>query len=82
MAQRVAGIVKWFNEPKGYGFITGSDSIDVFVHYSMIRGAGFRTLHEDDRVEYEVIRGEKGLQAQDVVVVGRDTDQYRQRTYF
>ncbi len=64
------GIVKWFNNEKGYGFITkeGSDE-DVFVHYSSIAGDGFRTLHEGQRVEFEVSSGEKGPQANNVTKV-------------
>jgi cold shock protein len=63
------GKVKWFNESKGYGFITPQDdSEDVFVHYSAVRGTGFRTLTEGQAVSYEVERGPKGLQAADVRV--------------
>ena len=61
------GTVKWFNQEKGYGFITpdeGGD--DVFVHYSRIVGEGFRSLEEGDRVSFEVTRGKKGLQAENV----------------
>jgi CspA family cold shock protein len=61
------GTVKWFNQEKGYGFITpdeGGD--DVFVHYSGIVGEGFRSLEEGDRVSFEVTRGKKGLQAENV----------------
>ena len=60
------GLVKWFNDAKGYGFITQEDGQDVFVHYSAIQGSGFRTLAEGDRVEFEVTRGPKGLQAANV----------------
>ena len=63
------GRVKWFNERKGYGFISVEDGNDVFVHYSSIRSEGFRTLHEGEEVEFEVQRGPKGLQAVDVVVI-------------
>ncbi len=63
------GTVKWFNESKGYGFITPSDgSPDVFVHYSVIQGDGFRTLKEGQNVEYESQDGPKGLQATKVTV--------------
>ncbi len=61
------GTVKWFNQEKGYGFITpdeGGD--DVFVHYSEIVGEGFRSLEEGDRVSFEATRGKKGLQAENV----------------
>lgn len=60
------GTVKWFNNEKGYGFITREDGDDVFVHYSAIAGDGFRTLHEGQRVEFEVSQGQKGLQASNV----------------
>lgn len=63
-----AGTVKWFNEAKGYGFITPSDgSEDVFVHYSTIEGGGFKTLKEGQQVEYEATRGPKGLQTTRVI---------------
>ena len=60
----IQGIVKWFNEQKGYGFITpdGEDK-DVFVHYSGIAGEGFRSLKEGDKVEFEIIKGDRGPQA-------------------
>jgi CspA family cold shock protein len=58
-----SGTVKWFNEAKGYGFIKREDGSDVFVHYTNIVGTGFRTLKEDDKVEFEVSEGPKGLQA-------------------
>jgi CspA family cold shock protein len=57
------GTVKWFNEAKGYGFIKREDGPDLFVHYTNIAGSGFRTLKEEDRVEFEVSEGPKGLQA-------------------
>lgn len=61
------GTVKWFNENKGYGFITPQDgSKDVFVHHSAITGMGFKTLAEGQRVTFEVQQGPKGLQAVDV----------------
>ena len=60
------GTVKWFNDAKGYGFITQEDGQDVFVHYSAIQASGFRSLAEGDRVEFEVTRGPKGLQAANV----------------
>jgi CspA family cold shock protein len=63
------GRVKWFNESKGYGFIEQDDGEDVFVHYSAIQGDGFKTLAEGQQVEFEVVRGEKGLQAAKVVKV-------------
>ncbi len=67
MAERETGVVKWFNETKGYGFISREGADDVFVHYSAIQGGGFRTLNEGQRVEFTVERGPKGLQAANVV---------------
>lgn len=61
------GKVKWFNETKGYGFIGRDSGPDVFVHFSAIQGNGFKTLKEGQRVEFEVGRGPKGLQALNVV---------------
>ena len=61
------GTVKWFNSEKGYGFIERADGAgDIFVHYSEIQGSGFRTLEEDQKVEFEVGEGAKGPQAQQV----------------
>ena len=57
------GTIKWFNEKKGFGFISREDGDDVFVHYSAIDGDGFRTLTEGQRVEFEIQEGPKGLQA-------------------
>jgi CspA family cold shock protein len=67
MAERVTGVVKWFNEQKGFGFIARDEGGDVFVHYSAIQGqGGFRTLNEGDRVEFSVEQGQKGPAAADV----------------
>jgi CspA family cold shock protein len=61
------GTVKWFNDSKGFGFITPDDgSKDVFVHHTAISSAGFRSLSEGDKVEFETEQGAKGLQAKDV----------------
>ena len=60
------GKVKWFNESKGYGFITSDEGQDVFVHYSDIIGDGFRTLAEGDAVEFEVTESERGQKAANV----------------
>ena len=60
------GQVKWFNDAKEYGFITQEGGEDVFVHYSAIQAQGFKSLAEGDRVEFEVTRGPKGLQAANV----------------
>jgi CspA family cold shock protein len=61
--------VKWFNDAKGFGFITSEKGEDVFVHFSAIQGNGFRSLAEGAQVEFEVTQGPKGLQAQNVFVV-------------
>jgi CspA family cold shock protein len=63
---QMQGTVKWFNEAKGYGFITPDEGNDVFVHFSAILGEGFKTLAEGQRVEFEVVQGEKGPQAANV----------------
>ena len=63
------GKVKWFSDKKGYGFIAKDDGGDVFVHHTAIEGAGFKTLAEGQEVEFEVVQGEKGLQARSVVKV-------------
>ena len=54
------GIVKWFNESKGFGFIEQEEGKDVFVHYSAITGSGFKTLNEGDKVQFEIVDGPKG----------------------
>ncbi|ACR11768.1 cold-shock DNA-binding domain protein [Teredinibacter turnerae T7901] len=72
MAARELGTVKWFNNAsaRGYGFITrGEESEDIFVHYRNIRGEGYRSLTEGQKVEFELQKGEKGLQAEDVSAV-------------
>jgi len=61
------GTVKWFNNSKGFGFISRDNGPDVFVHHSAIQGEGFRSLSEDQEVEFEVVKGPKGDQAQNVV---------------
>ncbi|MBI4823868.1 MAG: cold-shock protein [Nitrospirae bacterium] len=65
----VEGKVKWFNENKGFGFIQQDDGTDVFVHYSAIKTDGFKTLIEGDRVQFEVVSGERGPKAANVVKV-------------
>jgi len=70
MAEREVGTVKWFNGEKGYGFIARkSGEKDVFVHFSAIIGDGYKTLKEDQQVEFSVVQGAKGPQAQDVKVL-------------
>lgn len=63
------GKVKWFNENKGYGFITGDGGQDVFVHFSAILEDGFRTLREGQEVEFEMLEGDRGLQAANVMKI-------------
>jgi CspA family cold shock protein len=70
MSERMTGTVKWFNGAKGYGFIEREGGEDVFVHYSAIRGEGYRNLEEGQQVEFNVEPGRKGLQAVDVAVIG------------
>ncbi|MHA1285652.1 MAG: cold-shock protein, partial [Promethearchaeota archaeon] len=69
----VKGTVKWFNSRKGYGFISSDEGNDVFVHYTALVGDDdeYKTLNEDDKVEFEVVEGQKGLQASNVVVTER-----------
>ena len=68
MSERINGTVKWFNNAKGFGFITrdGSDD-DIFVHFRSIQGDGYRTLNEGQMVEFKLVEGPKGLQAEDVI---------------
>ncbi|MCA1984854.1 MAG: cold shock domain-containing protein [Desulfovibrio sp.] len=61
------GVVKWFNEKKGFGFIQREGGDDVFVHFSAIQGNGFKTLHEGERVTFDIEQGEKGVRAANVV---------------
>jgi CspA family cold shock protein len=60
------GTVKWFNESKGFGFITQDDGTDIFAHYSAIAGEGFKTLAEGEAVTFEVVDGDKGPRAQNI----------------
>ncbi len=75
MADRAIGTVKWFNNARGYGFITRGEGEtpdnggDIFVHYRNIRGEGYRSLAEGQKVEFELQEGEKGLQAEDVACI-------------
>lgn len=66
MTQREQGTVKWFNNDKGYGFIERDNGSDVFIHYSAIDGDGYRSVEDGQRVEFEVVDGPRGLQAQAV----------------
>ncbi len=63
MATRENGTVKWFNDAKGFGFISRESGEDVFVHFRAIQGTGFKSLQEGQRVSFEVVQGQKGLQA-------------------
>ena len=77
MAERETGTVKWFNAGKGYGFIERDNGEgDVFVHYSAINGAGFKTLDEGQRVEFDVVESDKGPQAQDVQALGESVTSF------
>ena len=69
MSETVKGTVKWFNEAKGYGFLSQPEGEDIFVHYTAIQGNGFRTLKEGQEVEFNVERGPKGLQASNVTIL-------------
>ncbi|MFJ3051712.1 MULTISPECIES: cold-shock protein [Pseudomonas] len=69
MSNRQNGTVKWFNETKGYGFITPESGPDVFVHFRAIEGTGFKTLAEGQKVSFEVVPGQKGMQAERVQVI-------------
>ena len=66
MAERETGTVKWFNASKGYGFIEREGEDDVFVHYSAVQGFGFKSLEDGQKVEFDVVEGPKGLQADNV----------------
>ena len=63
----ISGQVKWFDPKKGFGFIVGPDEQDVFVHYSQIQGNGFRSLKDGETVDYELVEGDKGWQAREVL---------------
>lgn len=75
MSDRVKGIVKWFNDAKGYGFISVNDGEhqgkDVFVHFKSIQGSGFKSLKETEEVSFEVVPGPKGFQAENVMHVNK-----------
>ncbi len=69
MAERIIGTVKWFNNTKGFGFLSQDNGADVFVHFSAIQSDGYRSLEEGQKVEFTIEKGPKGLQASNVVVV-------------
>jgi CspA family cold shock protein len=64
---RIKGTVKWFNNAKGFGFIGQESGPDVFVHYSAVKSEGYKSLQEGDQVEFEIVQGQKGPQADSVV---------------
>ena len=66
MSDRQTGTVKWFNDAKGYGFITPENGEDVFVHFRSIQGTGFKSLQEGQKVTFKVVKGQKGMQADEV----------------
>lgn len=66
MSEREVGTIKWFDAKKGFGFISREDGEDVFVHYSVIQGTGYRVLADGQKVEFEVVEGRKGLEASNV----------------
>ena len=68
MSERKNGFVKWFDAKKGYGFIRIDDEQDVFVHYSAIQGEDFKSLRENQKVEFDVVKGQKGPQAMNVTI--------------
>lgn len=67
--EKFQGSVKWFNNERGYGFIAQDNGEDIFVHYKSIAGMGFKSLTEGDRVEFEISKGAKGLQAENVTII-------------
>ena len=69
MSNTVTGTVKWFNESKGFGFLEQQDGPDVFAHFSAIQGSGFKSLTEGQAVEFVVTQGQKGPQAENIVVL-------------
>ena len=70
MSNRQTGTVKWFNDEKGFGFITPESGLDLFVHFRAIEGSGFRSLKEGQKVTFEAVQGQKGMQADKVQVLG------------
>ena len=78
MLSKLKGTVKWFNSRKGYGFISSEEGSDVFVHYTALAGddSEYKTLNENDKVEFEVVEGQKGPQASNVVVTEKAPQQF------
>ena len=70
MSDRQIGTVKWFNDAKGFGFISRANGPDVFVHFRAITGSGYRSLEEGQKVEFDITQGQKGPQAENVKVTG------------
>jgi CspA family cold shock protein len=68
------GTVKWFNPRKGYGFIAASDGRDIFVHYASIAGEGYKSLAEGEPVSFDIVEGEKGLRAENVIAKSASKD--------
>lgn len=69
MSQKETGTVKWFNEKKGFGFIVGDGGQDIFVHYSDIHADGFKTLRENEMVEFTLTKGPRGMKAENVIAL-------------
>ncbi|MBB2494829.1 cold-shock protein [Aquipseudomonas ullengensis] len=69
MSERQTGTVKWFNDEKGFGFITPESGADLFVHYRSIQSSGFKSLQEGQKVSFVAVKGQKGMQADDVQVI-------------
>lgn len=65
----MTGTVKWFNENKGFGFITGEDGVDIFAHFSQINSEGYKSLEEGQKVSFDKTRGQKGPQAENITVI-------------
>lgn len=74
MSTRITGTVKWFNNAKGFGFITQPEGDDIFVHFRSIRGDGYKTLDEGQTVEFTMVEGPKGFQAEDVLKVSETVE--------
>ena len=68
MSNRQSGTVKWFNDAKGFGFISPESGDDLFVHFRAIQGTGFKSLQEGQKVTFDVVQGQKGMQADNVQV--------------